>query len=159
MHDGNAPKPAIVVSACLLGVRCNHVGDGSRSDAVLALRATHRLVPVCPEVVGGLPTPRPAAELRPDGRVVTGTGEDVTEAYRRGADAAVALATATGAQRAVLKARSPSCGCHQVYDGTFTRSLRDGEGITAAALRAAGLTVESEDDLQGQARHVAGDDE
>ena len=125
----------------------------------MALRATHRVVPVCPEVAGGLPTPRPAAELQPDGRVVTGAGEDVTDAYRRGADAAVALAMATGAQRAVLKARSPSCGCHQVYDGTFTRSLRPGEGVTAAALRAAGLTVESEEDLQGQAGHVAGDDQ
>lgn len=159
MHDGNAPTPAIVVSACLLGVRCNHVGEGNRSDAVVALRATHRLVPVCPETAGGLPTPRPAAERQSDGRVVTEAGDDVTDAYRRGADAAVALAAATGAQRAVLKARSPSCGCHQIYDGTFTRTLRAGEGVTAAALRAAGLTVESEEDLQRQAGQAAGDDQ
>ena len=159
MHDGNAPRPAIVVSACLLGVGCNHLGQASPSEAVAALGADNRLVPVCPETAGGLPTPRPAAELQADGRVVTAGGDDVTDAYQRGAAAAVALARATGAQRAVLKARSPSCGCHQVYDGSFSRQLRDGEGVTAAALRAAGLEVQSEEDLQGQAGQVAGDDE
>src|SRR2546423_579981 len=81
---------------------------------------------------------RAAAEIQADGRVSTGDGDDVTDAYSRGAAAAVDLARAAGATEAVLKARSPSCGCHQVYDGTFTRSLVAGEGITAAALRAAG---------------------
>jgi uncharacterized protein YbbK (DUF523 family) len=136
-----------VVSACLLGVRCNHRGEASPAAAVRALAETHRLIPVCPETAGGLPTPRPAAELRADGRVVTAVGDEVTDAYRRGAQAAVAVATAVGAERAVLKARSPSCGCHAVYDGSFTRTLTDGEGVTARALREAGLTVESEEDL------------
>lgn len=146
---GDEGKPAIVVSACLLGVRCNHVGGASPSRAVAALAADHRLVPVCPEVVGGLPTPRPAAELQPDGRVVDETGRDVTDAYRRGADGAVALARAVGAETAVLKARSPSCGCHEVYDGTFTRVRVAGEGVTARALRDAGLAVCSEEDVAG----------
>jgi uncharacterized protein YbbK (DUF523 family) len=79
--------------------------------------------------------------------VLTAGRDDVTDFYRRGAAHAVALATATGATRAVLKARSPSCGCHQVYDGTFSRSRREGEGVAAAALRAAGLEVVSEEDL------------
>jgi uncharacterized protein YbbK (DUF523 family) len=139
-------RPALLVSACLLGTRCNHKGEHSRRTAVEALGLTHRLIPVCPEVCGGLSTPRPAAELMGD-RVVNADGDDVTDAYTRGAHAAVDLARAVGAERAVLKARSPSCGSAQVYDGTFSRTLRDGEGITAAALRAAGIDVVSEEDL------------
>jgi len=139
-------RPTILVSACLLGTCCNHEGGHSRRAAVAALAATHRLVPVCPEVCGGLPTPRPAAE-RAGGRVVTAAGDDVTAAYERGARAAVELARAVGARRAVLKARSPSCGTHEVYDGSFSRTLRAGEGVTAAALRAAGVEVASEEDL------------
>jgi uncharacterized protein YbbK (DUF523 family) len=139
--------PALLVSACLLGVRCNHRGEASPSPAVAALAATHRLVPICPETAGGLATPRPTAEMRSDGTVVTAAGHDVTAAYRRGAAAAVSLARTVGADRAVLKARSPSCGCHERYDGTFTSTLVSGEGIAAAALRVAGLEVCSEEDL------------
>lgn len=149
MTEGNGRPPAIVVSACLLGVPCNHVGQGSRSAAVLALGASGaaRLVPICPEVAGGLPTPRAAAELQPDGTVVNAEGDDVTWAYRRGAAAAVALARAVGASEAVLKARSPSCGCRQVYDGSFSRRRVAGQGVTAAALREAGVRVRSEEDV------------
>jgi uncharacterized protein YbbK (DUF523 family) len=140
-------KPAIIVSACLLGVECNHRGLASPAPLVQALGQAARLIPVCPEVAGGLPTPRPAAEIQADGMVRTEDGGDVTEFYLRGAAQAVDLARAAGATRAVLKARSPSCGCHEVYDGTFRRALRPGEGITAAALRAAGLDVVSEEDV------------
>jgi uncharacterized protein YbbK (DUF523 family) len=140
-------RPAVLVSACLLGVRCNHRGEASPSQAVMELASAFRLVPICPETAGGLPTPRPAAELRADGSVETVAGQDVTAAYRRGASAAVALARTVGARRAVLKARSPSCGCRQVYDGTFSRTLVDGEGVTAAALRRAGIDVIAEGDV------------
>lgn len=146
----SARQPVILVSACLLGVECNHRGLASPSPEVAALATEARLVPICPEVAGGLPTPRPAAEIQSDGRVRTGAGDDVTELYDRGATQAVALAEAIGAERAVLKARSPSCGCHQVYDGTFSRTLRPGEGVTAAALRSAGVEVISEEDLSGR---------
>lgn len=139
----------MLVSACLLGVACNHLGRANRSEAVVALAANHRLIPVCPEVAGGLPTPRPAAEVQGDGSVRTEAGDDVSLAYRRGAAAAVALARAAGARDAVLKARSPSCGCHEVYDGTFTRQRVPGEGVTAAALRQAGIDVRSEEDVAG----------
>ncbi|CAN5261555.1 DUF523 domain-containing protein [soil metagenome] len=142
-------RPPIIVSACLLGVRCNHRGEASPSDAVAKLGDAHRLIPVCPETAGGLPTPRPPAERRPDGSVRTVDGSDVTDAYRRGADTAVALARSTGARRAVLKARSPSCGCHEIYDGFFARRRVPGQGITAEALRAAGLDVCSDEDLAG----------
>jgi len=140
--------PAVIVSACLLGVACNHKGGSSPSPAVSDLQTTHRLIPVCPEVVGGLPTPRPPAERGPDGRVRTATGTDVTDMYERGAGHTVALARAVRAVGAVLKARSPSCGCHQIYDGTHSRVLVPGAGVTAAALREAGLAVCSEEDLE-----------
>jgi uncharacterized protein YbbK (DUF523 family) len=148
-------KPPLIISACLLGVACNHEGRGSPRTVVDELAQRYRLIPVCPEVLGGLPTPRAAAELQGgDGadaltgaaRVVNVDGEDVTAAYRRGAEAAVAVARAVGASRAVLKARSPSCGSAGVYDGTFSRRLVPGRGVTAAALAAAGLEVGSEED-------------
>ena len=155
-------KPPLLISACLLGVACNHEGRGSPRAVIDELARHYRLVPVCPEVLGGLPTPRAAAELtggdgadvlaRPDAgasggaRVVNVDGDNVTAAYRRGAEAAVAVAVAVGATRAVLKARSPSCGTAAVYDGTFTRRLVPGRGVTAAALAAAGLEVGSEED-------------
>ena len=120
-----------MVSACLLGVCCNHRGEANTAAHVQALRATHDLIGVCPETAGGLPTPRPAAEVQADGRVRTADGTDVTDAYERGAAATVALARAVGAQRAVLKARSPSCGSG---------------GVTFERLRAAGLAVASEED-------------
>ena len=148
-------RPALVVSACLLGVACNHEGRGSWRAVVDELARDYRLVPVCPEVLGGLPTPRPAAEISGgDGadvlagraRVVNVEGGDVSAAYRRGAEAAVQAARAAGASRAVLKSRSPSCGSGQIYDGTFSRRLVDGQGVTAAALRAAGIEVCSDEE-------------
>jgi uncharacterized protein YbbK (DUF523 family) len=147
-------KPPLVVSACLLGVACNHEGRGSWRAMVAELAERYRLVPVCPEVLGGLSTPRPAAEIRGgegcdvldgEARVVNVEGEDVTGAYLRGARAALEVARAAGATRAVLKARSPSCGSVEVYDGTFSRRLQAGAGVTAAALRAAGIAVTSEE--------------
>jgi uncharacterized protein YbbK (DUF523 family) len=133
------------VSACLLGVPCNHRGEGSEVEAVRRLAERYQLVRVCPETMGGLPTPRPAAEIQADGSVRTRDGSDVTAAYRAGAAATVAVASAVGATRAVLKARSPSCGCREVYDGSFTRSRRAGKGVTAAALEATGVEVVSEE--------------
>jgi uncharacterized protein YbbK (DUF523 family) len=149
MTVGPDPKPVLLVSACLLGVRCNHRGEANESEAVAALADRYRLVPICPETAGGLPTPRVAAERQPDGTVRTAEGADVTDAYRRGADAAVALARAMGVESALFKARSPSCGSEEIYDGTFTRTRVPGEGVTAAALRAAGIKVTSEEQLTG----------
>jgi uncharacterized protein YbbK (DUF523 family) len=111
----------------------------------MRLADEYRVVAVCPESMGGLPTPRAAAQRTPDGRVVTADGADVTAAYRLGADATLELARVTGARDAVLKARSPSCGCHQIYAGD---ELVDGDGVTAEALRAAGLRLRSEEDLE-----------
>jgi uncharacterized protein YbbK (DUF523 family) len=146
--DGVSGRPpAILVSACLLGVECNHRGRANPSSAVGDLGIGARLVPVCPEVAGGMATPRSAAELQPDGRLRTKSGDDVTDAYLRGAAHAVNLARAVGATKAVLKARSPSCGCRQVYDGTFSGTLRPGLGMTAAAILGAGVEVLSEEEV------------
>jgi uncharacterized protein YbbK (DUF523 family) len=134
--EGSPARPAILVSACLLGVRCNHRGEANPSDAVQALAADARLIPVCPETMGGLPTPRPAAEHDSDGHVVTEEGVDVTGAFTRGARATVELAKVVGAAEAVLKARSPSCG---------------EDGVTTVVLRAAGVRVRSEEDVAGRA--------
>jgi uncharacterized protein YbbK (DUF523 family) len=149
------PLPAVLVSACLCGVACNHEGRAARRDVRVELAGRYRVIPVCPEVAGGMTTPRVAAEivggtgddvLAGTARVLDHDGADVTGAYLRGARQAVELATVAGVDRAVLKARSPSCGSARVYDGTFSRTQRDGAGVTAAALRAAGVVVSSEED-------------
>jgi uncharacterized protein YbbK (DUF523 family) len=132
----------------LLGVACTHRGEPKSSLAVARLAEDARLIPVCPEVAGGLPTPRAAAEIGSDGVVRTAAGDDVTWFYRRGAEHAVSLARAASVVRAVLKARSPSCGCHQIYDGTHKGVLVEGRGVTAAALVEAGFEVLSEEDLE-----------
>ncbi len=144
---GGGRAPALLVSACLVGVACTHRAEARTHPAVVALGESAVLIPVCPEVAGGLPTPRPAAERTADGRVRTADGRDLTDFYGRGAAHAVAVARAAGVTRAVLKARSPSCGSRQVYDGTHSGVLVAGEGVAAAALRAAGVAVVSEEEL------------
>lgn len=136
----------LLVSACLLGCPCRYDGAAKPCPAVAALAERHELVPVCPEQLGGLPTPRPPAERRGD-RVVTRSG-DVTEQYRRGAAEVVRLARLLGCDGAVLKEKSPSCGRGAVYDGTFTRTLTSGDGVTAEALLAVGIPVYGESEAE-----------
>ncbi|MCD7908651.1 MAG: DUF523 domain-containing protein [Clostridium sp.] len=133
----------ILVSACLLGVNCRYNGGGELAPGILELMERCHLVPVCPEIMGGLATPRTPAERR-DGRVVTRDGQDVTGAYARGAEEAVRLAKLYRCRCALLKERSPSCGSGRIYDGTFTRKLIPGDGVTAARLREEGVTVYGE---------------
>lgn len=141
----------LLVSRCLLGQRVRY--DGGAHGPFSALQqwqAEGRVIAVCPEVAGGLPTPRPPAEI-PGGRgaevldgrlpVLSVDGEDFTAAFVRGAGIALALVRQHGIRLAVLKARSPSCGNLQNYDGSFSGSLVDGEGVTAALLRQAGVRV------------------
>lgn len=135
-----------VVSACLAGVSCRFDGGCTPREQVIELVRQGLALPVCPEQLGGLSTPRPPCEIR-EGRVVTPEGEDLTDAFMRGAAESVRLAQIAGCTEAILKARSPSCGCGYVYDGTFSGSLVTGEGVFAAALRAAGFTVRPDDSL------------
>ena len=137
----------ILISACLLGCRCRYDGGSKPHPVVEKLAQRHELVPVCPEQLGGLPTPRPPAERRGD-RVVTAAGGDVTEQYLRGAEEALMLCKLMGCQAAVLKERSPSCGSGAVYDGTFSGTLIAGDGVTAAALKAAGVPVYGESEAE-----------
>ena len=136
----------ILVSACLLGCACRYDGKSKPHPAVAALCEKHTLIPVCPEIYGGLPTPRPASEIVGD-RVLNGTGADVTAAYLHGAKEALRLAKQFGCTVAVLKAKSPSCGKGKVYDGSFTRTLTDGDGVTAALLMKNGIKVYTEEEL------------
>ena len=137
----------ILVSACLLGTACRYDGRSKADAAVTALLARHTLIPVCGEIFGGLPTPRPPAERR-GARVVTKDGRDVTVAYRRGAEEVVRLARLYGARAAILKERSPSCGRGEVYDGTFTGTLTAGDGVTAALLEEHGIPVYGESRIE-----------
>lgn len=139
-------KCPILVSACLLGEPCRYDG-GSRPDGnVRKLEREYRLVPVCPECLGGLPTPREPSEIRGD-RVVSRTGTDVTAQYRRGAEAALAVAKENGCRVALLKERSPSCGAGKVHNGRFDGGLTDGDGITAALLMENGIAVFGEGEI------------
>lgn len=146
----------VLVSACLAGRPCRYDGSGATDDVVSRLVAEGLAVLVCPEVDGGLGTPRPPAEIvGGDGadvlagraKVVTAEGIDVTEAYLKGARRAVESARRTGADSAILKARSPSCGCGEVYDGTFSRVLQQGDGVTAAMLKGEGIGVLTDEEV------------
>ena len=143
----------ILVSACLLGFPCRYDGQSKPCPAVQNLQNTHTLLPVCPEVDGGLTTPRSPAECQADGRVVNADGVDVTDAYLRGAECALHTATKEGVTLAILKAKSPSCGCGRIYDGSFSRRLTDGNGVTAAHLLSHGIRVITEEDLQNDGLH------
>ena len=133
----------LLVSACLLGIPCRYDGRSKADTRIQALAEKYELIPVCPEELGGLPTPREPSERRGE-RVVMRSGRDVTAEYRRGAEAALALCLQNGCKAAVLKEKSPSCGCGQVYDGTFSRRLIEGDGVTAELLKAHGVAVYGE---------------
>lgn len=135
----------ILVSACLLGVNCKYSGKNNRNENVLRLAEKHTLIPVCPEQLGGLPTPRYPSEIC-GGRVINTIGEDVTAYYEKGAGEALNIAKLFGCERAVLKARSPECGSKEIYDGTFTKTVIPGKGITAALLEENGIEVYDETD-------------
>lgn len=148
--------PPILVSACLAGCACRFDGSANTEDALARLVSEGQAVMVCPEEDGGLGTPRPPAEIvGGDGhdvlagraKVITDRGVDVTDAYLRGAERALAAARDSGATTAVLKARSPSCGKGAIYDGSFTRTSRAGDGVTVALLRQNGVEVISDEEF------------
>jgi len=137
----------ILVSACLLGVNCRYDGTGKLCPAVHTLLATQTLIPFCPEVFGGLPTPRAPAEIS-GGRVLTAADADVTAQYNCGARQALLLAQLYGCKLAILKERSPSCGHGTIHDGSFTGRLTEGDGVTAKLLMAHGIEVIGESEVE-----------
>ena len=151
---------SVLVSACLLGEKVRYDGSDKRCDDPILQRWLQegRVVPVCPEVVGGLPTPRAPAEiaegagglevLRQAGKVMDATGRDVSEQFKQGAWQALQLVRSKGIRIAVLKEGSPSCGSGYTYDGSFTGKKEDQPGVTTARLREAGVRVFSEAQLR-----------
>lgn len=130
----------IAVSACLLGTNCKYSGGNNKNEAVLRLAERFTLVPVCPETYAGLPIPREPSEIR-GGRVYSKSGKDLTGEFTAGAEKALQKALENGCRTAVLKERSPSCGCGMIYDGTFTGRLTPGNGVAAALFLQHGIRV------------------
>ncbi len=135
----------ILVSSCLLGCNCRYKGDGCRNERVLKLKDKHILIPVCPEQMGGLETPRNPSE-RVNDKVLSNAGRDVTEQFRKGAETALFLAQLNRVDFAVFKANSPSCGKGIIYDGTFTGGKKEGNGMTTDLLLENGIPVYTEDE-------------
>ena len=136
----------ILVSACLLGEYCRWDGGTNRNEAVIRFCEGQEVIPVCPECAGGLGTPRLPSEIR-GGVVVNREGTSVDAAFREGASRCLAKADGRPVTLAILKARSPSCGTGQIYDGTFTGTLVPGDGVFAALLKEKGIRVISEEEI------------
>ncbi|NIA12108.1 MAG: DUF523 domain-containing protein [Nitrospiraceae bacterium] len=137
----------IIVSACLLGLSTKYSGSNNFSKDVLELANHYIFAPLCPEQLGGLPTPRPPAEIIGN-KVIDINGVNVTENFLRGAEEALKFTRIYDIKLAILKDGSPSCGVHCIYDGTFSGSKVDGIGITARLFRKNGIKVFSENDLE-----------
>ena len=133
-------RPRVLVSACLLDFKCRYDGKGELNDEVHALMREADLIPICPEIYGGLATPREPAE-RVGERVVTKSGTDVTVQYKKGARAALHLAELYGCTCALLKERSPSCGSGMIYDGSYTGKTIPGYGVCSELLKEHGIAV------------------
>ncbi|MBQ7907665.1 MAG: DUF523 domain-containing protein [Clostridia bacterium] len=136
----------ILVSACLLGTPCRYDGASKPDKAVISLENKYLLVPICPECLGGLKTPRIPSEIRGD-RVIRKDGIDVTAEYNKGTMAVLEIARQENIKIAVLKSKSPACGKGRVYDGTFTKTLTNSNGILADLLIKNGIKVIDESEL------------
>jgi len=136
----------ILVSSCLLGLDCRYSKDSCFSESVAGLSKTHTLIPVCPEQMGGLPTPREPLEWA-RGRVIDKDGRDFTASMEKGADEVIKIARLLQCGHAITKSKSPSCGCGIIYDGTFSRHLVEGNGVLTEKLLAAGIEVTDENHL------------
>lgn len=137
----------ILVSACLLGINCKYSGGNNYSEALARLAEEHELIPVCPEVLGGLPVPRTPAELV-HGVVTAKDGTIVDKEFRRGAEEALRIALEKEADLAVLQSRSPSCGPREIYDGTFSGRRIPGKGVFAALLSENGIRILDIEELE-----------
>ncbi|MGM9565668.1 DUF523 domain-containing protein [Evtepia sp.] len=136
----------ILVSACLMGVGCRYDGKSNQLPQLEQLMKQHTCIPVCPEILGGLPTPRVPAE-RQGSKIMTQDGQDVTQQFVRGTAEVLRLADLYHCKAALLKERSPSCGSEQIYDGTFTKTLTEGDGLTAEMLKRKGIAVYGESQI------------
>ncbi|MBA7654382.1 hypothetical protein ES703_62260 [subsurface metagenome] len=133
-------------SACLLGIKCRYDGKSKLNKKAIKLSKKEILIPVCPEQMGGLSTPREIAEKK-KGKVITKSGKDVTLNFKKGAREVFKIAKLLGIKKAILKQRSSSCGCGKIYDGTFSGKFIKGDGVTAALLKRNKIKVITEEDL------------
>ena len=133
-------KTKIIVSACLLGENCKYSGGNNKNEKVIALSGDFELIPVCPECFGGLPIPREPSEIR-NKRVYSKSGADLTEQFLTGAETTLYIAQEKNCPAALLKENSPSCGFGKIYDGTFSGTLCEGNGITAELLSENNIAV------------------
>ena len=136
----------ILISACLVGDKVKYDGHSNYNEKIKLLLEKYELIPFCPEVEGGLTTPRKPSERVKD-RVKMVDGKDVTKNFLTGADLALNICLYLGIKIAILKENSPSCGSHKIYDGTFSKKLIDGEGVTTELLRRKGIKVISEEEI------------
>lgn len=148
----------ILVSACLLGMNCKYSGGNNEKEEVLSLLEEHELIPVCPEILGGLPTPRVPAENKGK-QVITKDGRDVTCQFQKGALETLKIAKLYQCHCAILKEKSPSCGSGEIYDGTFQGILIQGDGVTARLLKKHGIYVVGEKHLNKLYKNVGKRDE
>lgn len=141
-------REKVLISACLAGINCKFNGENNLLDSGVLdeISKKYHLLFVCPEVFGGLSTPREPAEMK-GGLVVTKTAKDVSENFKFGAEICLKIAKLNGCKKAILKARSPSCGSGQIYDGSFTKKLIFGDGVAAKLLKENGILVFSEDEI------------
>ncbi len=138
----------IMISACLIGVRCRYDGNEVPNEDLVELFKQGRAIPICPEVLGGLDIPRASCEMvQREGvrSILNQKGEDCTAQFNEGARISTEIALAAGVKHAILKSKSPSCGCGKIYDGTFSKCLIDGNGVTAEAFMANGIKVWNEE--------------
>lgn len=136
----------VLISACLLGVNCRYSGDGTFIKEAEELKKKYHLIPVCPEILGGMKTPREPAEIK-EGKVISRMGEDVTPYFERGAREVLHLAKFFDCKYAILKERSPSCGRGEIYDGTFSGVTIEGNGVLAELLEKNGILVVGESEI------------
>ncbi len=137
-------KEKILISACLIGLNCKYNGGNNENSKLVELMKEKDLVPICPEQLGGLKTPRVSAERKQE-KVITKEGVDVTKEYQKGAEEVLNLAKKLNIKKAILKSRSPSCGIDEIYDGTFSHTLIKRDGVTAELLKKNGIEVISSD--------------
>ncbi|MBP2649949.1 MAG: hypothetical protein H6Q74_774 [Firmicutes bacterium] len=135
----------IVVSACLAGVECRYNGQNFAIPEIVELVKKGQAIPICPEVLGKLSTPRPSVE-QCKGKFLTQSGDDVTAEFLTGARVATEIAKLVGSKKAILKSKSPSCGCGMIYDGTFTGKLINGDGVFCKFLKEENIQVFTEDE-------------
>lgn len=133
-------------SACLLGINCRYNAKTKPNKKIINLALKETLIPICPEQLGGLPTPRPAAEIK-DNKVLTKNGDDITKQFRQGAKEVLKIAKLFNIKSTIFKQRSPSCGCGQIYGDNFSGKIIKGDGITTRLLKDNGIRIETEENF------------